>query len=520
MSTEMFFHNLRYLRMDARRLEHLATLMLPIGARSVLEVGAGIGDLSSFFLDRGCSVTSVEPRPENVQYFRTRYQGCGLWPDDRLRIVQGNVYDLADRTDIAPHQIVCCYGLLYHLDKPEVALRNLAQRCTELLLVETAVAYATDEDRISFAPEDSADPTNSVTGTGCSPSRRWVFNRLKALFPHVYMPLTQPHHEQFRLDWRRKSVPAGRSRAVFVASRAPLGNAHLVQHVPDIQYADLPQPGALAGLAGHDVALVGSIFGPLLAYENDLITQQIREFGAHTRNELALLCTFVDEGDVVYDVGAHIGTFSLPLAGATGNAGRVISIEPDPGHFRLLAKNLESRGLARQGSPLNVAIADVPTRYARRATPGNSGATYFEPDLSSGETRSLRLDDVNRAIGETRRTSVIKIDAEGMELSVLNSASTLIERDRPILYIEISADQLARYGASVQQIDEFLRRLGYRLFRNRGERNSNHDEFDLIELSDVSAGGGFFDLLAIPQSNGKLSRAMTLAQRSEGRGRQ
>jgi 16S rRNA A1518/A1519 N6-dimethyltransferase RsmA/KsgA/DIM1 with predicted DNA glycosylase/AP lyase activity len=74
MSVESHFHNLRYLHINSRRLEHLATLMLPIDTKSVLEVGAGVGDLTSFFLDRGCSVTSIEPRPENIEYFRARYK--------------------------------------------------------------------------------------------------------------------------------------------------------------------------------------------------------------------------------------------------------------------------------------------------------------------------------------------------------------------------------------------------------------------------------------------------------------
>lgn len=43
---------------------------------------------------------------------------------------------------------------------------------------------------------------------------------------------------------------------------------------------------------------------------DDLITQQLIAFGAHTRNELAMLLTFIDPDDVVVDVGAHIGTFS------------------------------------------------------------------------------------------------------------------------------------------------------------------------------------------------------------------
>ena len=46
------FHTDHYLRHNQRLLEHLATLGLPIAGRTVLEVGAGIGDLTSFFLDR------------------------------------------------------------------------------------------------------------------------------------------------------------------------------------------------------------------------------------------------------------------------------------------------------------------------------------------------------------------------------------------------------------------------------------------------------------------------------------
>src|ERR1700689_2103588 len=64
------FHSPNYLRHNARRLEHLASLGLDLHGRSVLELGAGIGDHTTFFLDRDCSVVSVEPRPENCHLFR------------------------------------------------------------------------------------------------------------------------------------------------------------------------------------------------------------------------------------------------------------------------------------------------------------------------------------------------------------------------------------------------------------------------------------------------------------------
>lgn len=511
MSTEDAFHSLPYLRMDARRLEHLATLPLPLHGKTVLEIGAGIGDLTSFFLDRGCQVTSLEPRRENVALFRTRYRDGGHWPADLLRIAQTDVYRLAEQTDIPPHQVVFCYDLLCHLDQPERALHNLAGCCTELLLVETAVTYGVDEDRVVFDAEDAADPTNSITGTACYPSRRWMFNRLSALFEHVYVPLTQPYHDQFRLDWRHPRPPAGCSRAIFIASRTPLRHAHLVPHVPAVQYRMLPQPGALAGLASAGITLVDSIFGPLLAYEHDLITDQIRAFGAHTRNELAMLTAFVDEGDLIYDVGAHIGTFTLPLAGAAGAAGRVIAIEAEAGHFAILQRNMESRGLARPGAAINIAIADAAMAYAAHTVSRNSGATWLSAGAAGTAANAARLDDVHRAAGESRPVALIKIDVEGMELSVLASAAGLIAADRPVLYLEVSAEQLGRYGNTPAQLGDFLRSRGYRLFRNAGDRNSNHDRFDIVELADIAAGGAFFDLLAIPSSHAKLARAEALA---------
>ena len=67
------FANTHYQRHNRRRQEHLATLGLPIEGRSVLEVGAGVGDHTEFFLDRGCAVTCTDARQGLVDHMRERY---------------------------------------------------------------------------------------------------------------------------------------------------------------------------------------------------------------------------------------------------------------------------------------------------------------------------------------------------------------------------------------------------------------------------------------------------------------
>ena len=60
---EKSFRGGHYQRHNARRQEHLASLQLDLAGKRVLEVGAGIGDHTTFFLDRECTVVATEPRP-------------------------------------------------------------------------------------------------------------------------------------------------------------------------------------------------------------------------------------------------------------------------------------------------------------------------------------------------------------------------------------------------------------------------------------------------------------------------
>jgi FkbM family methyltransferase len=251
---------------------------------------------------------------------------------------------------------------------------------------------------------------------------------------------------------------------------------------------------------------VQSMFGPLTAFAGDFATRQIEQFGAHTRNEVALLQSFVKAGDLIYDVGAHIGTFAIPLAQATGETGRVVAIEAEARNFALLRQNLERHGLLGRVTPLLGLAGGRDVLYRPERFPDHTSATYFSPDAAGEAMRTIQLDDLH-ASGSTR-AAVVKIDVEGMELSVLQSAEQTIARDRPVLYVEIADEQLARYGTTPDDIEIFLRRFDYRFFRNVGDRNSTHDRFEIRELAALRDGGAFYDVLAVSESDQKLARAL------------
>jgi len=103
-----------------------------------------------------------------------------------------------------------------------------------MLFVETRVSRG-DQPETNLRAEDSGVASLSYSGTGCRPTRRWVFRELKKHFEHVYIPRTQPNHDEFPLDWRDPEADAGSMRAVFVASRVALESPMLTTELLDVQ---------------------------------------------------------------------------------------------------------------------------------------------------------------------------------------------------------------------------------------------------------------------------------------------
>ncbi len=225
------FHSNHYLRHTARRLEHLASLGLDLVGKRVFEPGAGIGDHTQFYLDRGCSVHASEPREENLEVMRERFAG-----DQRVTL---EAIDLEHPPADSPggYDIVHCYGLLYHLSDPTEAIRYLSGAAGRMMLVELCVSYGEDE-QLNTVKETQAHASQAVSGYGCRPTRPWVEAQLRKHFPHVYYPLTQPAHPEFPLDWDAAPPSASDdnkkalTRAVFIASREPIDHPLLSAERP------------------------------------------------------------------------------------------------------------------------------------------------------------------------------------------------------------------------------------------------------------------------------------------------
>ena len=215
------FNVYHYQRHTRRRLEHLASLGLDIAGSTVLEVGGGAGDLTDFYIDRGCRIVTSDARQDNINFLRTRYPHIKA-----LKLDMDFPPDHFNET----YDIVHCYGLLYHLKDPKKALDFLSRCCHKMLFLCTCVSHGND-DAVHLMTENKGSAFNSIHGEGCRPTRQWIYNQLKRNFEFVYLPINQPNHEEFPIDW---SLPARAkySRAIFIASRTALNNRLLKEEIP------------------------------------------------------------------------------------------------------------------------------------------------------------------------------------------------------------------------------------------------------------------------------------------------
>ena len=80
-------------------------------------------------------MTSTDGRSELVEIVKERHPSVKTYVWD---------IEVAPSVRLHPHEIVYCYGLLYHVKNPVFVLENIPAFATELLLTETCVSFGQD----------------------------------------------------------------------------------------------------------------------------------------------------------------------------------------------------------------------------------------------------------------------------------------------------------------------------------------------------------------------------------------
>ena len=234
---ESHFRDPSYLRINARRLEHLASLGLDLSNKRVLELGSGVGDLTTFWIDRGCRVHCVDARPECLGVAAREWAEWAKYMEvdsSRVTFEQMDLEAINGRLPGGFYDVVFCYGLLYHLGNPKSMLDHAAAtvKTNGVFLLETQVQDGGGSN-IVVKPEPKEAASQSYSGLGCRPSKHWLECQIGSRFACMYEPIEPPHHHEFFRVADFVGPSCNRTgRVVMIASHEQLP-IHLVESPPN-----------------------------------------------------------------------------------------------------------------------------------------------------------------------------------------------------------------------------------------------------------------------------------------------
>lgn len=207
-----------------------------------------------------------------------------------------------------------------------------------------------------------------------------------------------------------------------------------------------------------------------------------------------LILKYLKPGDNFLDIGANIGYFSLIAAKKVSSKGQVFSFEPNPVVHQRFIRNIQLNKLN------NVSVVpkalSFQNDFIEFKTPSNelknSGRSSFrdiEEEYTILKVETVQLDSI---LDQIPHINLLKIDIEGAEFMALQGMRKFLERDMPIIIMELSDVFLKQLGSSAVQVLSYLDSFNYDFFIIGEELTKiddreifNNRQFDILCLSHI-----------------------------------
>lgn len=215
----------------------------------------------------------------------------------------------------------------------------------------------------------------------------------------------------------------------------------------------------------------------------------------YEHNTSQVLVEYLRESDIFVDIGSHIGYFSLLAASLVGEKGNVFAFEPEPVNYNWLVENINLNSL-QNVTAYNVALGneEKQTQFFQgnpeRVNDGGHAlwdiSQCFGDNLSPESVAEMRqciqvtLKRLENCLPhDLSKIRMIKIDAEGAEMGVLQGSDRILRAGVPYVICEIHDFALNQMGSNQIELRQYMYGLGYRSYAI-----SPTGDFQLIEISE------------------------------------
>ena len=182
-----------------------------------------------------------------------------------------------------------------------------------------------------------------------------------------------------------------------------------------------------------------------------------------------------EQGDIVIDIGANIGRYTIISSKRVGTKGKVVAIEAHPGNFEILNRNIKLNQLTNI-IPLNYAAYSKETKIKLYVPDEESGYTIYHTLMERTGKKFVEVNantlDYLLQLNQIRQEEVnwIKIDVEGAEFEVLKGATNVLSKSKDIaLLIEVHGQN--NYRPLVEFLSSYNFKIEFEKTYETGDRH-------------------------------------------------
>ncbi len=210
---------------------------------------------------------------------------------------------------------------------------------------------------------------------------------------------------------------------------------------------------------------------PFTIVNGEGVSESIAAYGLYEADLTEAFLRLIKPGQVVLDIGMHVGYYATIFAQLTGPTGQVHAFEPTPSTRDIAAENvarfpnLTVHAYAVWSGSQTVEFNDFGTKYM-------AFNSFSEPRLDGHQltptkfqAETIALDSFRSQLGKP--IALVKVDAESAEWNIIEGAQQLLRTDRPLVTLEVGD---FGPGGQSSKLIQFIESANYRTWEfNRGK---------------------------------------------------
>ena len=249
------------------------------------------------------------------------------------------------------------------------------------------------------------------------------------------------------------------------------------------------------------IGLVNAKHGNFMFYNYDeFVGMSIREYGEWSEKLLQRLLLLLNESDYVVDIGSHVGLMTIPIAKKIGDKGLVYSFEPQKMIYNLQCgnlalnniKNVENFNAAMGRFSEELFVDDID--YSEVGNFGGFGIKKdydFSNFIKTTNQKKIKVEVKNLDQFLTlKKCNLMKLEAELLEMEVLEGGIKFLEKFRPIIVAENNPKD-------PYKLNKYLMSKNYKLFWFEYKFFNQNNHF--INSNNYFKSSGKFYIFAFPK---------------------